>query len=260
MRQQRFALRSRRWTEAATKKLLGTRLPTVANLTKAMSKLKQKELDELTSKGELRSSHSRISSRLQTMQRARFLAGCSPRMLDALAAFESKRSLLGQGHVESPLTHKLLVTDGTLCMNEAEPWKTEAWQVELVTLFSDRFFKHNMQKPFESAATWAHVARVTPGLVEAMDAFLSECDDAVGMKVFERQAAVLSGEFDAQLEQFSRELLKLGLDGRPPGPPRPDGAARPLIRRGRERRTEGSERRTARGGRGRRGWALGSSW
>ena len=97
-------------------------------------------------------------------------------------------------------------------------------------------------------------------MVEAMDAFLSECDDAVGMKVFERQAEVLSSEFDAQLEQFSRELLKLGLDGRPPGPPRPDGAARPLIRRGRERRTEGSERRTARGGRGRRGWALGSSW
>jgi hypothetical protein len=179
-----------------------------------MSKLKQKELDELTSKGELRSSHSRISSRTQTMQRVRFLAGCSPGMLDALAAFESKRSLLGQGHVESPLTHKLLVTDGTLCMNEAEPWKTEAWQVELVTLFSDRFFKHNMQKPFESAATWAHVARVTPGLVEALR--------APGF-------------------------------GRPPGPPRPDGAARPLIRRGRERRTEGSERRTARGGRGRRG-------
>ena len=137
-----------------------------------MSKLKQKELDELTSKGELRSSHSRISSQPQTMQRVRFLAGCSPRMLDALAAFESwtKRSLLGQGHAESPLTHKLLVTDGTLCMNEAEPWKTEAWQVELVTLFSDRFFKHNMQKPFESAATWAHVARVTPGLVEALRA------------------------------------------------------------------------------------------
>jgi len=187
-----------------------------------MSKLKQKELDELTSKGELRSSHSRISSRTQTMQRVRFLAGCSPRMLDALAAFESwtKRSLLGQGHAESPLTHKLLVTDGTLCMNEAEPWKTEAWQVELVTLFSDRFFKHNMQKPFESAATWAHVARVTPGLVEALR--------APGF-------------------------------GRPPGPPRPDGAARPLIRRGRERRTEGSERRTTRGGRGRRGWAFGGA-
>ena len=156
-----------------------------------MSKLKQKELDELTSKGELRSSHSRISSQPQTMQRVRFLAGCNPRMLDALAAFESwtKRSLLGQGHAESPLTHKLLVTDGTLCMNEAEPWKTEAWQVELVTLFSDRFFKHNMQKPFESAATWAHVARVTPGLVEA--------------------------------------LRGPGF-GRPSGPPRPDGAASPL--------------------------------
>jgi hypothetical protein len=89
-----------------------------------------------------------------------------------------------------------------------------------VTLFSDRFFKHNMQKPFESAATWAHVARVTPGLVEA--------------------------------------LRGPGF-GKPPGPPRPDGAARPLIRRGQERRTEGSERRTARGGRGRRGWAFGGA-
>ena len=187
-----------------------------------MSKLKQKELDELTSMGELRSSHNRISSRPQTMQRVRFLAGCSPRMLDALAAFESwtKRSLLGQGHAESPLTHKLLGTNGTLCMNEAEPWKTEAWQVELVTLLSDRSFKHNMQKPFESAATWAHVARVTPGLVEA--------------------------------------LRGPGF-GRPPGPPRPDGAARPLIRHGRDRRTEGSERRTTRSGRGRRGWAFGGA-
>ena len=201
-----------RWTAGATHTLLGTKAPTVANRTKAVSKLTQRQLEEFTTKKELRCIHGRISNRAQTALRVRFLNGCSEGMLAELAAFESKRALLGRAHTESPLTQQLLVGTKALCKDEAEPWKTDAWQVELVTLFAERFFRYDKPKPFESAAVWAHVARVTRGLLKAMDEFIATCRSAIMPKALARRGELLAGAFDTQLDQFSRDLLKLGLD------------------------------------------------
>ena len=202
----------RRWTAAAAQKLLGPKPPSIENRTAAVSKLTQKHLDEMCSRGDLKSIHSRGTSRTRVTQRVRFLNGCCEPMLDALAAFESKRALLGEAHLESPLTQKLLLGTEVLLKAEDAPWKTDEWQVELITLFGERFFRQKMQKPVESAAVWAHVARVVRGVAGAIDEFAATCDTALVPKVMARKEEVLAGDFDAELVQFSQELLKLNPD------------------------------------------------
>lgn len=141
----------RRWSPATCSKLLGMNLPTIENRTKALSKLSQRQIDDMTTSGELRCLHGGVTNRKQMRSRWCLLQTWCEHALNALAAFESKRALLGNGHLQSPLTVELLEKTTDLQKSDEVPWKSDAWQVALVQIFSERFFTYQQPKPFASA-------------------------------------------------------------------------------------------------------------